>query len=101
MVTPPKHELSVYNGLSMYQLMLVKSGLRNMSITMFPLILLMLVLIHDTATMYFCLVLFSSTMLYLWNMGMARFSFETQAVMGIYWLLLSLRIIKMPFFLVN
>ena len=101
MVTPPKHELSVYNGLGMYQLMLVKSDLRNMSITMFPLILLMLVLIHDTATMYFCLVLFSSTMLYLWNTGMARFYFETQAVMGIYWLLLSLRIIKMPFFLVN
>ena len=96
MVTPPKHELSVYNGLSMYQLMLVKSGLRNMSITMFPLILLMLVLIHDTATMYFCLVLFSSTMLYLWNMGMARFSFETQTVMGIYWLLLPL-----PLFLVS
>lgn len=63
---------------------------------MFPLILLMLVLIHDTATMYFCLVLFSSTMLYLWNMGMARFSFETQTVMGIYWLLLPL-----PLFLVS
>lgn len=96
MVTPPKHELSVYNGLSMYQLMLVKSGLRNMSITMFPFILLMLVLIHDTDTMYFCLVLFSSAMLYLWNMGMARFSFDTQAVMGIYWLLLPL-----PLFLVS
>ncbi len=67
-----------------------------MSITMFPLILLMLVLIHDTETMYFCLVLFSSTMLYLWNMGMARFSFETQTVMGIYWLLLPL-----PLFLVS
>lgn len=96
MVTPPKHELSVYNGLGMYQLMLVKSGLRNMSITMFPFILLMLVLIHDTDTMYFCLVLFSSAMLYLWNMGMARFSFDTQAVMGIYWLLLPL-----PLFLVS
>lgn len=67
-----------------------------MSITMFPFILFMLVLIHDTATIYFCLVLFSSTMLYLWNMGMARFSFETQAVMGIYWLLLPL-----PLFLVS
>lgn len=63
---------------------------------MFPFILLMLVLMHDTATMYFCLVLFSSTMFYLWNMGMARFSFETQAVMGIYWLLLPL-----PLFLVS
>lgn len=67
-----------------------------MSITMFPLIVLMLVLIHDTATIYFCLVLFSSAMLYLWNTGMARFSFETQAVMGIYWLLLPL-----PLFLVS
>lgn len=96
MVTPPKHELSVYNSLGMYQLILVKSGLRNIFITMFPLIVLILVLIHDTETILFCLVLFSSTLLYQWNMGMARFSFETQTVMGIYWLLFPL-----PLFLVS
>ena len=96
MVTPPKHELSVYNSFGMYQLILVKSGLRNIFITMFPFIVLILVLIHDTETILFCLVLFSSTLLYQWNMGMARFSFETQTVMGIYWLLFSL-----PLFLVS
>ena len=83
MVTPPKHELSVYNSFGMYQLILVKSGLRNIFITMFPFIV-MLVLIHDAEAILFCLVLFSSTLLYLWNMGMARFFFETQTVMGIY-----------------
>ena len=83
MVTPPKHELSVYNSYGMYQLILVKSGLRNIFITMFPSIL-------------FCLVLFSSALLYLWNMGIARFSFETQIVMETYWLLLSL-----PLFIVS
>ena len=96
MVMPPKHELSVYNSFGMYQLILVKSGLRNIFITMFPLIVLILVLRHDIEAILFCLVLFSSAMLYLWNMGMARFSFETQAVMGIYWLLLPL-----PLFLVS
>ena len=96
MVTPPKHELSVYNSFGMYQLMLVKSGLRNIFITMFPFIVLMLVLRHDTEAILFCLVLFSSTLLYLWNMGMARFSFETQTAMGIYWLLFPL-----PLFLVS
>lgn len=96
MVTPPKHEFSVYNSFGMYQLILVKSGLRNIFITMFPLIVLILVLIHDTEAILFCLVLFSSTLLYQWNMGMARFSFETQTVMGIYWLLFSL-----PLFLVS
>lgn len=96
MVTPPKHELSVYNSFGMYQLILVKSGLRNIFITMFPFIVLILVLIHDTETILFCLVLFSSTLLYQWNMGMARFSFETQTVMGIYWLLFPL-----PLFLVS
>lgn len=96
MVTPPKHEFSVYNSFGMYQLILVKSGLRNIFITMFPLIVLMLVLIHDTETIRFCLVLFSSTLLYQLNMGMARFSFETQTVMGIYWLLFPL-----PLFLVS
>ena len=83
MVTPPKHELSVYNSFGMYQLILVKSGLRNIFITMFPFIV-MFVLIHDAEAILFCLVLFSSTLLYLWNMGMARFFFETQTVMGIY-----------------
>lgn len=96
MVTPPKHELSVYNSFGMYQLILVKSGLRNIFITMFPFIVLILVLIHDTEAILFCLVLFSSTLLYQWNMGMARFSFETQTVMGIYWLLFPL-----PLFLVS
>ena len=96
MVTPPKHELSVYNSFGMYQLMLVKSGLRNIFITMFPFIVLMLVLRHDTEAILFCLVLFYSTLLYLWNMGMARFSFETQTAMGIYWLLFPL-----PLFLVS
>ena len=96
MVTPPKHELSVYNSFGMYQSMLVKSGLRNIFITMFPFIILMLVLIHDTEAILFCLVLFSSTLFYQWNMGMARFSFETQTAMGIYWLLFSL-----PLFLVS
>ena len=96
MVTPSKHELSVYNSFGMYQLILVKSGLRNIFITMFPLIVLILVLRHDTETILFCLVLFSSTLLYQWNMGMARFSFETQTVMGIYWLLFPL-----PLFLVS
>ena len=96
MVTPPKHELSVYNSFGMYQLILVKSGLRNIFITMFPFIVLMLVLRHDTEAILFCLVLFSSTLLYQWNMGMARFSFETQTVMGIYWLLFPL-----PLFLVS
>lgn len=90
MVTPLKHELSVYNSFGMYQLMLVKSGLRNIFITMFPFIVLMLVLRHDTEAILFCLVLFYSTLLYLWNMGMARFSFETQTAMGIYWLLFPL-----------
>lgn len=96
MVTPPKHELSVYNSFGMYQLMLVKSGLRNIFITMFPFIVFMLVLRHDTEAILFCLVLFYSTLLYLWNMGMARFSFETQTAMGIYWLLFPL-----PLFLVS
>lgn len=96
MVMPPKHELSVYNSFGMYQSMLVKSGLRNIFITMFPFIVLMLVLIHDIEAILFCLVLFSSTLFYQWNMGMARFSFETQTVMGIYWLLFSL-----PLFLVS
>ena len=96
MVTPPKHELSVYNSFGMYQLMLVKSGLRNIFITMFPFIVLMLVLRHDTEAILFCLVLFYSTLLYLWNMGMARFSFETQTALGIYWLLFPL-----PLFLVS
>ncbi len=96
MVTPPKHEFSVYNSFGMYQLILVKSGLRNIFITMFPLIVLMLVLRHDTEAILFCLVLFSSTLLYQLNMGMARFSFETQTVMGIYWLLFPL-----PLFLVS
>lgn len=96
MVTPPKHELSVYNSFGMYQLILVKSGLMNIFITTFPFIVLMLVLIHDAEAILFCLVLFSSTMLYLWNMGMARFSFEPQTVMGIYWLLFPL-----PLFLVS
>lgn len=96
MVTPPKHELSVYNSFGMYQLMLVRSGLRNIFIIIFPLIVLMLVLIHDAEAILFCLVLFSSTLLYQWNMGMARFSFETQTVMGIYWLLFPL-----PLFLVS
>ena len=96
MVTPPKHELSVYNSYGMYQLTLVKSGLRNIFITMLPFILLMLVLIHDAETILFCLVLFSSALLYLWNMGIARFSFETQIVMEIYWLLLPL-----PLFIVS
>lgn len=94
MVTPPKHELSVYNSFGMYQLILVKSGLRNIFITILPFIVLML--IHDTETILFCLVLFPSTLLYQWNMGMARFSFETQTVMGIYWLLFPL-----PLFLVS
>lgn len=96
MVTPPKHELFVYNSFGMYQLILVKSGLMNIFITTFPFIVLMLVLIHDAEAILFCLVLFSSTMLYLWNMGMARFSFEPQTVMGIYWLLFPL-----PLFLVS
>ena len=96
MVTPPNHELFVYNSFGMYQLILVKSGLRNIFITMFPLIVLILVLRHDTETILFCLALFSSTLLYQWNMGMARFSFETQTVMGIYWLLFPL-----PLFLVS
>ena len=96
MVTPPKHELSVYNSFGMYQLMLVKSGLRNIFITMFPFIVLMLVLRHDTEAILFCLVLFYSTLLYLWNMGMERFSFETQTALGIYWLLFPL-----PLFLVS
>ena len=96
MVTPLKHELSVYNSFGMYQLMLVKSGLRNIFITTFPFIVLMLVLRHDTEAILFCLVLFYSTLLYLWNMGMARFSFETQTAMGIYWLLFPL-----PLFLVS
>lgn len=96
MVTPPKHELSVYNSFGMYQLILVKSGLRNIFITMFPFIVLILVLRHDTEAILFCLVLFSSTLLYQWNMGMARFSFETQTVMGIYSLLFPL-----PLFLVS
>jgi len=96
MVTPPKHELSVYNSFGMYQLILVKSGLRNIFITVFPFIVLMLVLIHDTEAILFCLVLFSSTLFYQWNMGMARFSFETQTAMGIYWLLFPL-----PLFLVS
>ncbi len=96
MVTPPKHELSVYNSFGMYQLILVKSGLMNIFITTFPFIVLILVLIHDAEAILFCLVLFSSTMLYLWNMGMARFSFEPQTVMGIYWLLFPL-----PLFLVS
>ena len=96
MVTPPKHELSVYNSYGMYQLILVKSGLRNIFITMFPFIVLMLVLIHDAEAILFCLVLFSSALLYLWNMGIARFSFETQIVMETYWLLLSL-----PLFIVS
>lgn len=95
-VMPPKHELSVYNSFGMYQLILVKSGLRNIFITIFPFIVLMLVLIHDTEAILFCLVLFSSTLLYQWNMGIARFSFETQTVMGIYWLLFPL-----PLFLVS
>lgn len=94
MVTPPKHELSVYNSFGMYQLILVKSGLRNIFITILPFIVLML--IHDTETILFCLVLFPSTLLYQWNMVMARFSFETQTVMGIYWLLFPL-----PLFLVS
>lgn len=64
MVTPPKHELSVYNSFGMYQLILVKSGLRNIFITMFPFIVLILVLRHDTETILFCLALFSSTLLY-------------------------------------
>ena len=71
MVMPPKHELSVYNSFGMYQSMLVKSGLRNIFITMFPFIVLMLVLIHDIEAILFCLVLFSSTLFYQWNMGMA------------------------------
>lgn len=96
MVTPPKHELSVYNSFGMYQLILVKSGLRNIFITMFPLIVLMLVLIHDTEAILFCLVLFSSILFYQWNIGMARFSFETQTALGIYWLLFPL-----PLFLVS
>lgn len=98
MVMPPKHELSVYNSYGMYQLTLVKSGLRNIFITMPPFILLMLmlVLIHDAEAILFCLVLFSSALLYLWNMGIARFSFETQIVMEIYWLLLPL-----PLFIVS
>ena len=96
MVTPPKHELSVYNSYGMYQLTLVKSGLRNIFITMLPFILLMLVLIHAAEAILFCLVLFSSALLYLWNMGIARFSFETQIVMEIYWLLLPL-----PLFIVS
>lgn len=96
MVTPPKHELSVYNSFGMYQLILVKSGLSNIFITMFSLIVLILVLRHDTEAVLFCLVLFSSTLLYQWNMGMSRFSFETQTVMGIYWLLFPL-----PLFLVS
>lgn len=96
MVTPQKHELSVYNSFGMYQLILVKSGLRNIFITMFPFIVLMLMLIHDSEAILFCLALFSSTLLYQWNMGMARFSFETQTVMGIYWLLFPL-----PLFLVS
>jgi hypothetical protein len=96
MVTPPKHELSVYNSFGMYPLILVKSGLMNIFITMFPFIVLILVLRHDTETILFCLALFSSTLLYQWNMGMSRFSFETQTVMGIYWLLFSL-----PLFLVS
>lgn len=96
MVMPPKHELSVYNSFGMYQSMLVKSGLRNIFITMFPFIVLMLVLIHDTEAILFCFVLFSSSLLYQWNMGMARFSFETQTAMGIYWLLFPL-----PLFLVS
>lgn len=96
MVMPPKHELSVYNSFGMYQSMLVKSGLRNIFITMFPFIALTLVLIHDIEAILFCLVLFSSTLFYQWNMGMARFSFETQTVMGIYWLLFPL-----PLFLVS
>lgn len=96
MVMPPKHELSVYNSFGMYQSMLVKSGLRNIFITVFPFIVLMLVLIHDTEAILFCLVLFSSTLFYQWNMGMARFSFETQTALGIYWLLFPL-----PLFLVS
>lgn len=96
MVTPPKHELSVYNSFGMYQLILVKSGLSNIFITMFSLIVLILVLRHDTEIILFCFALFSSTLLYQWNMGMARFSFETQTVMGIYWLLFPL-----PLFLVS
>ncbi len=64
MVMPPKHELSVYNSFGMYQSMLVKSGLRNIFITMFPFIVLMLVLIHDIEAILFCLVLFSSTLFY-------------------------------------
>ncbi len=96
MVTPQKHELSVYNSFGMYQLILVKSGLRNIFITMFPFIVLMLMLIHDSEAILFCLALFSSTLFYQWNMGMARFSFEPQTVMGIYWLLFPL-----PLFLVS
>jgi hypothetical protein len=46
--------------------------------------------------MLFCFILYSAMVLYLWNMGMARFFFESQTVMGIYWLLFPL-----PLFLVS
>lgn len=96
MVTPPKHELSVYNSFRMYQLILINSGLRNVIMTIFPFIVLQFIFMPDMDVLLFCLMLYSAAVLYLWNMGMARFFFETQTVMGIYWLFFQL-----PLFLVS
>ena len=96
MVTPPKHELSVYNSFGMYQLILIKSGLRNIIATIFPFIVLLFVFMPEVGFLLFCFILYSAMVLYLWNMGMARFFFESQTVMGIYWLLFPL-----PLFLVS
>ena len=96
MVTPPKHELSVYNSFGMYQLILIKSGLRNIIATIFPFIVLLFVFMPEVDFLLFCFILYSAMVLYLWNMGMARFFFESQTVMGIYWLLFPL-----PLFLVS
>lgn len=96
MATPPRHELSAYNSFGMYQLILINSGLRNVIVTIFPFIVLQFIFMPDMDVLLFCLMLYSAAVLYLWNMGMARFFFETQTVMGIYWLFFQL-----PLFLVS
>lgn len=110
MVIPSKYELAVYDRFNAYLLVMVKSNLWNVFLTLAPFVVLLFVLAHDIETLFFCLALFSSTMLYLLNIGMARFTFETQMAISIYWLLCPLAlflvsvmipIILIPFGVIN
>ena len=90
MVIPQKHELTNYCSFRMYYIRLIQSVIWNVVITTIPFIVLIPTHKYDFEILFFHLTMIFSTFLYLWNIGIPRFLFNTQTILGMYWLLLPL-----------